>query len=188
MRVRTWPKYAMALLAAAALVTGIAGRRASVPVPWTFVPSPNCDERPPGARITCVVLHATAIPTLDGTVAWFLDPRSRVSSHFVIDREGRVVQTVPLEKRAWHAGAAEFLGRRSVNDFSVGVELVNRNDGIDPYPEAQVRSAAEVIRFVRGRYPVPLESIVSHAQVARPTGRKTDPAGLDLARILSLCR
>lgn len=188
MRVRRSRQYAFIVFAAAAVAAAIAGRSRSIPGPWPVVASPNCDERPQGSQISCIVLHATAIPTLDKTVAWFLDPHSRVSSHFVIDKDGRVVQVVPLDKRAWHAGVAEFHGRSDVNDFSVGIELVNRNDGNDPYPDAQVRSAAEVVRFVRGRYPVPLESIVSHAQIARPAGRKTDPGGLDLARIVSLCK
>ena len=148
--------------------------------------SPNVDERP-APVITAVVIHATVIPTLDGVVRRFLDPNTRVSAHYVIDKTGRIVQMAPIEKRAWHAGRSALDGERHVNDFSVGIELVNRNDGIDPYPQAQLEAAAAVIRRLRERHAIPDCRIVSHAEVALPAGRKNDPLGLDLDRLRGLC-
>ncbi len=150
------------------------------------VPSPNFSERP-APVVNAVVIHSTVIPTLDDTVVHFLDPKSRVSAHYVIDRDGRVVQMVPDEKRAWHAGTSSLGGERNVNGYSVGIELVNLNDGADPYPDAQLEAAAAVIRRLRERYRIPDERIVSHAAIALPAGRKNDPAGLDLDRIRRLC-
>src|SRR5579884_2628322 len=105
--------------------------------PYRFVASPNFNERPAGTQVDTLVLHSTVIDTLQETVDLFLDPKEQKSAHFVVDRNGDVVQMVPIEKRAWHAGESEFRGVPRVNDYSVGIEMVNLNDGNDPYPDAQ---------------------------------------------------
>lgn len=151
-----------------------------------FVPSPNWSVRPLGTRVDAVVLHSTVEDTLEGTVAIFLDTEARqVSAHYVVDRDGKIVQMVDERLAAHHAGVSELAGRQRVNEFSVGIEMVNRNDGIDPYPEAQVQAVAALLRDLRRRWDLPDERVVSHAQVARPVGRKSDPLGFDFAR---LCR
>lgn len=159
-----------------------------LPLAYAFVPSPNCDDRPPGTTISCIVLHATVEPTTEGTMGIFLNPARKVSAHFVVGRDGRVVQMVPIEKRAWHAGTSVLDGVPKVNDYSVGIEMVNLNDGKDPYPEAQMQAVAGLIRFIRSRYPITDAHIVSHAQIALPAGRKSDPAGFDFDRIRALAR
>lgn len=159
-----------------------------LPLAYPFTPSPNCDDRPPGIGVTCIVLHSTVVPTLEGTVRVFQDPKNKVSAHFVVAKDGRVVQMVPVERRAWHAGVSELEGEPRVNDFSVGIEMVNRNDGADPYPEAQMQAVAGIIRLVRSRYLVPDLRIVSHAQIALPPGRKSDPLNFDFARIRAMAR
>src|SRR5438045_538732 len=99
-------------------------------------PSPNFDDRPAGIAVDTVVLHATVLNTLDEVIRHFADPASKVSAHYTIDRDGTIVRHVPEDKRAWHAGQSKMKdGRRGVNDFSIGIELVNLNDGIDPFPE-----------------------------------------------------
>jgi N-acetyl-anhydromuramyl-L-alanine amidase AmpD len=160
----------------------------SLPLPYAYVPSPNCDDRPVGTVINCIVLHATVEPTTEGTLGIFLNPERRVSAHFIVGRDGRVVQMVPVEKRAWHAGASVLDGVHSVNDFSVGIEIVNLNDGKDPYTVEQYQAVAGILRFLRSRYDVPDARIVSHAQIATPPGRKSDPQGLDFARICTMAR
>lgn len=152
-----------------------------MPIPYAYIPSPNRDERPFGTNINCIVIHATVEPTTEGTINIFLGMRRRVSAHFVVGKDGRVVQMVPIEKRAWHAGVSELDGVPAVNDYSVGIELVNLNDGIDPYPKEQMEAAAGIIRLVRSRYDVPDARIVSHSEIARPVGRKNDPVGFDFA-------
>ncbi len=72
-----------------------------------------------------IVLHYTAGGSLDGAVAWFQNPASSVSAHLVIGRDGSVVQCVPFNRRAWHAGASSYRGRPGVNGFSTGIEFVN---------------------------------------------------------------
>jgi N-acetylmuramoyl-L-alanine amidase len=170
------------------MMKSIALGQPMMPLPYAFVPSPNCDERPPGSAVNCIVLHATVEPSTAGTERIFLTPSRAVSAHFVVGKDGRVVQMVPVERRAWHAGTSVLEGVPSVNDFSVGIEMVNLNDGRDPYPDAQMQAVAGIIRFLRSRYDIPDSRIVSHAQIAQPQGRKTDPAGFDFDRIRRMAK
>ena len=88
-----------------------------------FIPSPNFNERP--CKINAVVIHYTSSPDLGGTISWFRNPQSRASAHYVIDRDGTIIQMVKDEDRAWHAGKSSLHGQNNVNDFSIGIELVN---------------------------------------------------------------
>jgi N-acetyl-anhydromuramyl-L-alanine amidase AmpD len=159
-----------------------------MPLPYDYVPSPNCDNRPAGATINCLVLHATVEPTTEGTMGIFLNTARKVSAHFVVGRDGRVVQMVPVERRAWHAGPSVLDGTPGVNDYSVGIEMVNLNDGKDPYTDAQIHAVAGILRFLRSRYNIPDSRVVSHASIALPAGRKSDPVGFDFARVCALAR
>jgi N-acetylmuramoyl-L-alanine amidase len=153
-----------------------------------YIPSPNQGVRPPDATVTAIVVHATVTPTREATVNWFLNQASQVSAHYVVGRDGHIVQMVDDTGRAWHAGVSELEGVKNVNNFSVGIEIVNLNDGKDPYTDAQYEAVAAIIRHVRDQYPVPDSRIVSHEFVARPKGRKNDPKGFDFPRLLRLSR
>ncbi|MGI8923960.1 MAG: N-acetylmuramoyl-L-alanine amidase [Fimbriimonadales bacterium] len=144
--------------------------------------SPNFDERPPGIAVDTIVLHATVFDTLEETCSHFENPESHVSTHYTVDRDGTVVQHVHESRRAFHAGESRMAdGREKVNDFSIGIELVNRNDGVDPYPAAQIDALRSLLDGIRSRWPI--RHVVSHAEIATPPGRKTDPAGFDFAWI-----
>ena len=93
----------------------------------------------------------------------------RVSSHYLIRRDGELVQFVPLKRRAWHAGASSWRGRSRCNDFSIGVELEGTEDG--PFTDAQYARLAALVRRLRRE--LPLRELAAHSDVAR--GRKTDP-------------
>lgn len=148
--------------------------------------SPNQDERPAGATIDLVVLHAISLPPGkygDGSVEAFftnrLDPAShpyfaviagsKVSAHFFIRRDGKVVQFVSCLRRAWHAGISCWRGRERCNDFSIGIEI--EGDDYNEFAAAQYRSLEDLVRCLRSEYPI--QSIVGHADIA--PGRKTDP-------------
>ena len=147
--------------------------------------SPNSDERPLGITVDTIVVHATVINTLDEVVRRFADPRSKVSSHYTIDRDGTIVSHVPEDRRAWHAGQSKMKdGRCAVNDFSIGIELVNLNDGIDPFPERQIGALRGLLASIIARHPV--RYIVPHYECADPPGRKSDPVGFDLAWVQDL--
>jgi len=148
--------------------------RETIPLPTH--PSPNFNARPEGMVVDTVVLHATVLNTLQEVVDKFADPESQVSAHYTIDRDGTVVCHVAEDQRAWHAGQSRMNdGRTGVNDFSVGIELVNLNDGVDPFPKAQIKAMRRLVRSIISRHPI--RYIVTHYQCADPPGRKSDPNG-----------
>jgi N-acetylmuramoyl-L-alanine amidase len=127
-------------------------------------------------EVDTVVLHATVLNTLDDVVAHFSNPDTQVSAHYTIDRDGSIVAHVPEDKRAWHAGASKMKdGRTGVNDFSIGIELVNLNDGLDPFPEEQIQAMRNLVRSIMARHPI--RHIITHYECAEPFGRKSDPVG-----------
>lgn len=149
--------------------------------PCIIRPSPNY-TRTPGRRITCVVIHATA-GGFASSLRELCDPKpqapeKRVSAHYLIDYAGQVYRLVQEEDVAWHAGASCWQGRTGVNAFSVGIELVNKNDGVDPYPEPQLAAAAQLTRAICADHGIQPHDVVGHLDVA--PGRKDDPRGLDL--------
>ncbi len=96
----------------------------------------------------------------------------RVSAHVLIRRDGSVIQFVPFERRAWHAGESSFEGRERCNDFSIGIELEGTDDV--SYDPAQYRVLVRLVRLLMSVYPgITPQRIVGHCDVA--PGRKTDP-------------
>jgi AmpD protein len=153
------------------------------------VSSPNCDHRPPRCEPELIVVHAIALPPGEFGGPWVdqlfcncLDPEEheyfaeihklKVSAHFLIDRSGQLTQYVPVNQRAWHAGASAYQGREACNDFSVGIEL--EGDEVTPYTDAQYQRLAQLIQTLRGTVKS-LENapIVGHSDIA--PGRKSDP-------------
>ena len=150
-------------------------------------PSPNCDERPSGTSVDTVVVHATVLDNLRDVIEHFSSSQNMVSSHYTIDRDGTIVSHVGENARAWHAGASRMQdGRANVNDFSIGIELVNRNDGIDRFPESQIQALRDLLKNIISRHPI--RYIVPHYACAEPPGRKSDPAGFDNSWIEGLLR
>jgi len=147
--------------------------------------SPNYDERPAGVIVDTVVLHATVLNTLDEVVEHFANPDTKVSAHYTIDRDGSVISHVEESKRAWHAGESKMRdGRTSVNDFSIGIELVNLNDGADPFPDPQIWAMRDLLQGIIERHPI--RNIVTHYECADPPGRKSDPNGFQASWIEGL--
>jgi|SRR5262245_50380309 len=159
--------------------------------------SPNQDERPAGAEISLVVLHSISLPPgeyggehIERLFTNRLDPAAhpyfaeihalKVSSHFLVRRDGEVVQFVPVERRAWHAGASSWRGRGRCNDFSVGIELEGTDDS--PFEEVQYRELARLIRELQSA--LPIRDVAGHSEIA--PGRKTDPgARFDWPRLFA---
>lgn len=99
------------------------------------------------------------------------------------------MQAVPDGKAAWHAGKSRFKGRDSVNDFSIGIEIVNRGDNKDPYPDAQYGAVADLVAWLMKTYDVPMDRLTGHRDVALPKGRKDDPSdNFDRDRVRKLIR
>jgi len=139
------------------------------------IPSPNQNPRPEGAKISAIILHHTAgSGTAEQVGRFFANPNAKVSSHYTVDRTGYVVQSVPDSERSWHAGRSEFNGVGNVNDFSIGIEICNIGDSLEPYPETQYDGIIKLVAFLVKAYDVPLESITRHRDITLPAGRKID--------------
>ena len=148
--------------------------------PIRFVGSPNFNRRPQG-EISAIVMHATANGSLQGVIDWFNNPTAQVSAHYTIGKDGTIVQHVRDEHRAWHAGKSEWKGRPDLNSWAIGIEMVNWNNGEDPYPEAQHQAAVNLCAYLCSRYGIKPEMIVAHYDVS--PRRKTDPKGYDMDRL-----
>lgn len=133
-------------------------------------PSPNHNTR--GAQtVKVIVLHADASPNEKGCLSWLQSNESKVSYHALVGRDGKVYTVVPYDRRAWHAGKAEWNGHKDVNGISVGLCFSNKNDGKEPLTEAQQKAMKVLIADVRRKYgQIP---VTTHAKVS--PGRKNDP-------------
>lgn len=145
--------------------------------PVQFVGSPNFNRRPQN-EISAIVVHATANGSLEGVINWFNNPNAQVSAHYTIGKDGTIVQHVLDRDRAWHAGRSSWNGRASLNDWSIGIELVNWNNGQDPYPAAQHQANVTLIAYLVTQYGINPDLIRAHYDVS--PGRKTDPRGYDM--------
>jgi len=148
-----------------------------------WVGSPNFNRRRQPDDITAVVIHATANSTLQGVIDWFNNPNAQVSAHYTIGKDGKIVQHVKDSDRAWHAGRSVWKGRNSVNDYGLGIELVNLNDGRDPYPEAQHQANVALCAWLCHQYNISVDDIMGHVDIALPPGRKSDPRRYDLEKL-----
>ncbi len=132
-------------------------------------------------------------PWIDALFTGTIDPNAhpyfagiahlRVSAHCLIRRDGEIVQYVPFDKRAWHAGVSSYQGRERCNDFSIGIEL----EGTDTlaYTDAQYQQLAAVTNALITRYPAIANNMTGHCNIAPE--RKTDPGpSFDWARFRAL--
>jgi AmpD protein len=161
----------------------------------THVPSPNFSPRPADARVDTVVLHSISLPPgeyggdaierlFTNTLDWSAHPYYgtirglEVSAHFVVRRDGTILQFVPIDQRAWHAGRSNWNGREAANDWSIGVELEGlEGDTFEPAQYAALERLLPAIDRVRA-----VRQVVGHEHVA--PGRKIDPGpGFDWTRL-----
>lgn len=162
--------------------------------------SPNFDERPAGEAISLVVLHSISLPPgeyggdaierlFTNRLDWDAHPYYqrirglRVSAHFLLRRDGRALQFVSCEQRAWHAGQSVWRGRENCNHYSIGIEL----EGLEGerFDAAQYLTLARLLRALAARYPI--TEVVGHEDVAPQ--RKTDPgSGFDWWHLRRLLR
>lgn len=141
-----------------------------------WVGSPHFNVRPPGTKIDTIVLHHTASSNIEGVIKWFNMPESQVSAHYTVGKDGSIVQHVSTYHRAWHAGrSVDKRGIENVNNYSVGIEIVNKGDGSEPYPPEQVEAVFRLCRTLMRYRHKEVVQIVSHEFIAVPPGRKNDP-------------
>lgn len=149
-------------------------------------PCTNFDARPLDAEISLLVIHNISLPpgqfggdhiealfanTLDCDAhPYFEQLRGlKVSAHFLVRRDGRALQFVATNQRAWHAGVSQFEGRERCNDFSIGIELEGSDD--QSFTDAQYRTLVNLTQALTVHHP--LSHVAGHEHIA--PGRKTDP-------------
>lgn len=152
-------------------------------------PSPNCDARPNEEDISLIIIHGISLPPgkfggnyIDQLFCNELNSNEhpyfkeieglKVSSHFLVRRDGEIVQYVPIHRRAWHAGVSNYKERECCNDFSIGIEMEGEDN--TPYTEIQYQVLVTIIKALFSHYPkLNNQTLLGHSDVA--PGRKTDP-------------
>lgn len=154
----------------------------------THIPSPYHDDRPEGEEPTLLVIHNISLPpgqfggpyinqlftgTLNPGEHPFFDEikHLRVSAHCLIRRDGEIIQYVPFNKRAWHAGQSNYQGREKCNDYSIGIELEGTD--YEAFTEAQYVTLTKLTRLLITEFPQIEQNITGHSDIA--PHRKTDP-------------
>lgn len=145
-----------------------------------IVASPNHGPRRPlregdeAPKPDMIILHYTGMPSAQGAIDWLTNAQSEVSSHYIVLENGEVLQLVPEERRAWHAGKSFWAGIEDINSTSIGIEIVNEgHPTCPPYPQKQIEAVIELCRDCAGRHNIPAERVLAHSDVA-PI-RKIDP-------------
>lgn len=138
-------------------------------------PSPNIEPRKPGMRPTMLILHYTGLPTVDRALDVLSRPDCKVSCHYVVDEDGRIVQMVAEEARAWHAGVSSWGGETDINSASIGIEVQNPGHvlGYKDFPSGQMRAVLALGQDIIARHGMEARHVLAHSDVA--PGRKIDP-------------
>lgn len=148
--------------------------------------SPNFGPRPPGGSISLVVIHSISLPPgvyggdaierlFTNRLDWSAHPYfeqirgAEVSAHFLIRRDGELIQFVSADDRAWHAGKSSWQGRDNCNDYSIGIELEGLEDHV--FEPAQYARLTKLLHAIAQAYPI--AQVVGHEHIA--PGRKRDP-------------
>ncbi|MBB3898459.1 N-acetylmuramoyl-L-alanine amidase [Roseococcus suduntuyensis] len=141
-------------------------------------PSPNHDPRPEGAAVDMLILHYTGMKSGPEALARLRDPEAGVSSHYLVEEDGRIFRLVEEGRRARHAGVSHWGGRSALNAFSIGIEIVNPGHewGYRPFPALQMAAVAELCLDILARHPIPARHVLAHSDVA--PDRKEDPGEL----------
>lgn len=140
------------------------------------VPSPNYDARKGGRAPDMILLHYTGMQTGEAALERLCAPNSKVSVHYVVFEDGRIVQCVPEKRRAWHAGVSSWAGDSDINSCSIGIEIVNPGHefGYRDFPLRQVAAVISLCKsIITRRGPIQPDRILAHSDVA--PARKQDP-------------
>jgi N-acetylmuramoyl-L-alanine amidase len=139
-------------------------------------PSPSFDER--ALPVSMVVLHYTGMQDAASAIARLSDQEAKVSCHYLVSEDGKIVRMVDESKRAWHAGSSFWRGITDINSASIGIEIVNPGHelGYRPFPEEQMAALVPLVADIVKRHKIPRANVVGHSDVA--PARKKDPGEL----------
>ena len=137
-------------------------------------PSPNFGPRHGVNGPSLIVLHYTAMPSLEAALERLSNPEHEVSAHYLIDQQGCVIQLVAEAQRAWHAGTGSWGAYRDINSASIGVELCNAGD--HGFSMLQMEGLKALLGEVKQRWAISADKVIGHSDMA--PGRKKDPGRL----------
>lgn len=137
------------------------------------IESPNHNARK--REISLLVLHYTGMDTAEAAIDRLCDPQAGVSAHYVVCEDGRTLQLVDEDKRAWHAGLGVWAGETDINSASIGVEIVNGGHcwGLPEFPRAQIDAVISLCEAIQARWKIPASGVIGHSDMAPE--RKLDP-------------
>jgi N-acetylmuramoyl-L-alanine amidase len=149
--------------------------RPDSPLVDSVVPSPNHEARNGVARPDILLLHYTGMKSTEAALARLCDPVARVSSHYLVFEDGRVVQLVPEVRRAYHAGESAWEGTTDINSRSIGIEIGNQGHdyGCPEFPPMQVAAVIALAHDIVARCAIARCRVLAHSDVA--PARKRDP-------------
>lgn len=156
----------------------IPGATGGAPKPAVIsMPSPNYSNRPDGMAIDTLIMHHTSSAADAQHIGSFFSQKAaKVSAHYVVGKDGTIIQCVDDSLDAWHAGVSAFLGRKNVNGFSIGIEMCNVGDGVDPYTDAQYKALGKLVAYILDAHHIKWDHVTGHKDIALPKGRKDDPS------------
>jgi N-acetylmuramoyl-L-alanine amidase len=139
------------------------------------IPSANYGDRAKSRLPDMIVLHYTGMPDVEAAITQLCSAGTDVSAHYIVLEDGRIVQSVPEARRAWHAGVSSWSGEDDINSCSIGVEIVNRGHdwGYPDFPSRQIAAVTALCRGIMLRRGVPTHRVLGHSDVA--PARKKDP-------------
>lgn len=143
--------------------------------PCEVRPAVNINDRRSASKLDMLVLHYTGMPSGDQALNWLCVEESQVSCHYLIHEDGRIVQMVAEEKRAWHAGVSKWQGNEDINSRSIGIEIVNcgHENGYPDFPDVQIDAVTALCQDILQRQNILPRNVVAHSDIA--PGRKQDP-------------
>ncbi len=145
------------------------------PLVSALAPSPNIEPRLGGARPAILIMHYTGLETVERAIEVLSRPDCKVSCHYVIGVDGRIVQMVAESMRAWHAGVSSWQGETDINSASIGIEIQNPGHhlGYPDFPVEQMRAVITLSKDIIARNQIRPDMVLAHSDVA--PRRKIDP-------------
>jgi N-acetylmuramoyl-L-alanine amidase len=134
--------------------------------------SPNFNERNLSSALEYIIIHYTGVKAPFSDICkWFEKSSSKVSSHYVIDYDGKIYSFVDIKYRAWHAGKSYWNGNKDINSASIGIEI--HNSGDEDFLKDQLESLIYLIKFLMNECNIKYHNVIGHSDVS--VNRKIDP-------------
>ena len=136
-------------------------------------------------RIKFIIIHYTGMKKESAAIKKLQDPKSKVSSHYLIKNNGEILRLVPDLYEAWHAGVSSWKQFKSLNKNSIGIEISNPGHDYKykKFNEKQIKSVLKLISYLIKKYKIKSQFILGHSDIS--PDRKKDPGEKFPWRLLS---